>query len=221
MGWGAVAQIAAPIAGQLLGGSMANSGNINNAREDRAWQLELSNNAHQREVNDLKAAGLNPLLSVNAGASSPGGSSTAPMQNILGNAVNTGMDVVRLKKELGQADSGIALQAAQGTAALASAAKDATTAKQSEVQTATLQAQLNAIRKESGVREGQAEWDQRMMKFNNINNAIQKGTGNINSVLDMFKPGGAIRPPRDMVKPGQGRTKGGQKFDLNTGEVLP
>lgn len=205
----------------LLGGMSANSQNINNSREDRAWQQENMNTAHQREVQDLRKAGLNPLLSVNAGAPSSGGSSTPAAQNVLAGAATSAMEALRVKKELGQADSQIALQTAQGTQALASAAKDTTTAKQSEVQTAALQAQLNAIRKEAGLRESQAEWDKKMQKYNNVNDAINKGMGNINSVLDIFKPGGALRAPRGSVKPGQGKTKGGTRFDLSTGEVIP
>lgn len=41
-----------------------------------AWQENLSNTAHQREMEDMKAAGINPMLtSQTSGASTPSGSS--------------------------------------------------------------------------------------------------------------------------------------------------
>lgn len=51
--------------------------NAAEAQKQRDWEKMMSDTAHQREVEDLKAAGLNPILSANGGAPVGSGASAS------------------------------------------------------------------------------------------------------------------------------------------------
>lgn len=68
------------------------------AKKNRDFQERMSSTAHTREVRDLKAAGLNPMLSANRGSSSPGGDRAEI-------PIGTAMQIARYKSETALIDA--------------------------------------------------------------------------------------------------------------------
>jgi hypothetical protein len=88
----------------VLGQLAQSAFNISQQNKTNETEIDLANTAHQREVKDLKAAGLNPILSVNKGASVPGLS--APESRVDTNgAINSAAAAAQIKNTMAQTES--------------------------------------------------------------------------------------------------------------------
>jgi hypothetical protein len=111
MAWPLLAAAAPALIGaaaSIFGGAQSakglraqNRAAILEAQKNRAFQERMSSTAHQREVTDLRAAGLNPILSGmgGRGASQPSGA-MSPIVDEKTAAVATAMQVARAMAEI-------------------------------------------------------------------------------------------------------------------------
>ena len=103
--WG---QIAAAAVGGLLANKGQRDANAASAASTQAqmdFQERMSNTAHQREVADLRAAGLNPILSAKYGGSSTPGGAQYVAQNTMAQAATNASTLMEAMARVNKLDA--------------------------------------------------------------------------------------------------------------------
>lgn len=150
------------------------------ARENMAFQERMSNTAYQRAMEDMRKAGLNPMLAFSqGGANAPGGAAgnTSPASGVgarveseVGAAVSSAMEFARFKREMGQADSNIALNKALEEAAMARRDLDRNSAKKVGRETKMIDVNLP-------VAAEKAKWNERFTPVDAIMDRVKEAFG--------------------------------------------
>lgn len=117
MPWPAIAAAAAPVVAGIAGNLFTSAFNVHESRQNRRFQRDMSNTAHQREVADLRAAGLNPLLSTRGdGASTPSGGTAQVSDTASGSlerAMSAAVERAKANAEINDINSSAALKDVQ------------------------------------------------------------------------------------------------------------
>ena len=180
------------LAGALTGGAsfigthLTNQANSAEAAKNREFQRDMSNTAHQRQVEDLRKAGLNPILSaLGSGASTPSGGQ-ATMNDFapgISKGAETAIAVRQQNKALQGMDATIGNTQADTANKKESAkliglqtAESAQAVKQKEMQNKILEQTLPSM-----IKKAKAEGD--YSELNQIMGLINSGANSAGSIL--------------------------------------
>lgn len=190
------------IIGNVLSARMTNEANQSMVNQQQNFQETMSNTSYQRAVQDMKLAGINPMLAAtNGGASTPSGASLAQTSPDFAGAISTGAETAMAMRaqntDLGLKNSQIAntdqdTSNKEATKALlinqtkASAQDIKQKAMANEVLSKTLQAQVKKANAEGNYAE-----------INQLMGIINSGANSANALVNPSKLiGPLINKPR-------------------------
>lgn len=230
------------MAANIAGDIQANAQNVRSAHEateankqmaqdQMAFQERMANSAYQRATEDMRKAGINPMLAyMKGGADTPNGASgsavSPQIKSITASGVSSAMDTMRLHRENLATDSAIALNAASAEAKQTESLLNRTNSANAEIrnerdriENELLKQSVNSRVKgiaadevENDLRRTRGEFDKKTQQFDQIVDRVRSTTGAAGSALDLFRKGPKIQLGPDYSTPSKRELKLGKEL---------